>query len=133
MAGKKLNKSETDLRVGKCYDLRYNSPKAIYHKEWIEYCHQNYGDKSELQYTQYWMSAGEVHENTWKEKLQKQLDPAVNELVKLLGDEDPKVRQRAIDQIFKYTGNDVEKIEAKVDANIVLTWGTSEEDESSII
>jgi len=36
---------------------------------------------------------------------------------------DEKIRSRAIDQIVKYTGNDIEKIEAKVEGNIVLNWG----------
>ena len=40
-------------------------------------------------------------------------DPAVQELVKLLADENPKIRSRAIDQIMKYTGNDITKQEIK--------------------
>jgi hypothetical protein len=48
----------------------------------------------------------------------------MNELFTLLSDEDPKIRQRAIDQIVKYTGNDIQKIEAKVTGNIQLNWGT---------
>jgi hypothetical protein len=51
------------------------------------------------------------------------LSPAMDELFRLLADEDPKIRQRAIDQVVKYTGNDVEKIEAKIDGNITLNWG----------
>jgi hypothetical protein len=51
------------------------------------------------------------------------LDPAMNELVLLLADEDPKIRQRAVDQIVKYTGNDIQKIEANIQGNVVLSWG----------
>jgi hypothetical protein len=47
----------------------------------------------------------------------------MNELFGLLASEDEKIRQRAIDQIVKYTGNDITKIEAKVQGNIVLNWG----------
>jgi len=57
------------------------------------------------------------------------LDPAMNELFGLLGSEDEKIRQRAIDQIVKYTGNDIQKIEAKIEGNIVLNWGNDPGDE----
>ena len=50
----------------------------------------------------------------------------MNELMSLLGDDDAKVRQRAIDQIVKYTGNDIEKIEAKIEGTIELNWGETE-------
>ena len=51
------------------------------------------------------------------------LEPAMDSLVELMYNEDAKIRQRAIDQVVKYTGNDIEKIEAKIDGNIELTWG----------
>lgn len=123
MAGNKLAKAETDARVQKCYDLRYGGNEAIGFKKWIDYCHENYGDKSEQQYSAYWASATSMYQENWREKLNKQLDPAVNELISLLADDDPKIRQRAVDQIMKYTGNDIEKIEAKVQGNIELNWG----------
>ena len=47
----------------------------------------------------------------------------MDELYGLLGSDDEKIRQRAIDQIVKYTGNDIEKIEAKIEGNIELNWG----------
>ena len=124
MAGNKLPKSETDARIEKCYELRYEQNDGISYKQWINYCHENYDDKSEQQYTAYWSDAGDKYQNHWREKLTKLIDPAVNELIGLLADDDPKIRQRAIDQIFKYTGNDVEKIEAKVTGNISLNWGS---------
>ena len=54
------------------------------------------------------------------------LDPAMGQLLGLLGSDDEKVRQRAVDQIVKYTGNDIEKIEAKIEGNIELNWGEEE-------
>jgi len=127
MAGKKLPKSETDLRIAKCYELRYEHKQG--HKEWIQYCHEHYGDKSEIQYTAYWTASTEIYQEHWREKLSKQLDPAVNTLIELLADEDAKVRQRAVDQIMKYTGNDIQQIEAKIEGNISLSWGSQDDDE----
>ena len=51
------------------------------------------------------------------------LNPAMDSLFELLASDDEKVRQRAIDQVVKYTGNDIEKIEAKIEGNIELSWG----------
>ena len=62
----------------------------------------------------------------WRSKLNKILDPAMNTLFELLASDDEKVRQRAIDQIVKYTGNDIEKIEARIEGNIELNWGDQE-------
>lgn len=123
MAGNKLSKSETDARVDKCLELRYNLEKPMLHREWIAFCKKEYGDKSEKQYTAYWMSAKERYDEGWKQKLNNMLEPAMESLVELMYNEDAKVRQRAIDQVVKYTGHDVEKIEAKIEANIELKWG----------
>ena len=125
MAGSKLSGAEVEERVSKCFDLRY---KENYKQvQWVKYCHEHYGDKSEQQYHKYWSQAKERYTENWKEKLNKLLDPAVNELYRLIVDEDPKIRQRAIDQIVKYTGNEVTKIEGdfKVE-NINLSWGENE-------
>lgn len=128
MAGSKLTDAEVQERVEACYDLRFISGKMKHH-EWQTYCHKNYGDKSELQYTQYWMKAGDRYESNWREKLGKMLDPAVNELTRLLADEDPKIRQRAIDQIMKYTGNDIQKLEGNIKVeNVELQWGSTSEE-----
>lgn len=124
MAGNKLTHTEVDERVDTCLKLRYHSEDAMLFKEWIKYCHKHYGDKSEQQYSAYWASAREKYEEGWRAKLSKMLDPAMNELYGLLGSDDEKIRSRAIDQIVKYTGNDVEKIEAKIEGNIQLNWGT---------
>lgn len=123
MAGEKLPTVEVQKRVDKCLELRYYSERPILQKQWIAYCHEHYGDKSEQQYHKYWSDARDKYEENWKAKLHKMLDPAMNELYSLLANDDAKVRQRAIDQIVKYTGNDIEKIEAKIDGNIELKWG----------
>jgi len=126
MAGTKLTKAETDGRVDKCLELRYEANDPILFKEWIRYCHNNYGDKSEQQYSKYWSDARNLYEERWRAKLNKMLDPAMNSLFELLASDDEKIRQRAIDQIVKYTGNDIDKIEAKIDGNIELNWGEQE-------
>ena len=126
MAGTKLTQAEVDQRVDKCLELRYKAETPILQKQWVKYCKEEYGDKSEQQYIKYWIDAREKYEEMWRAKLNKMLDPAMNELMSLLGDDDAKVRQRAIDQIVKYTGNDIEKIEAKIEGEITLTWGEEE-------
>ena len=131
MAGDKLSKAVTDARVQQCYDMRYNTNDGLLFRNWIKYCHETYGDKSEQQYSAYWASATEQYQESWREKLNKQLDPAVNELISLLASDDEKIRQRAVDQIMKYTGNDVEKIEAKIEGVIELNWGNDPGDEQS--
>ena len=123
MAGNKLTNAEVNERVDACLTMRYNADSPMLQREWIAYCHEHYGDKSEQQYHYYWSMARDRYEENWRAKLSKMLSPAVDELYNLLGDDDPKIRQRAIDQIVKYTGNDIQKIEAKVEGNIELTWG----------
>jgi hypothetical protein len=123
MPGIKLTGHEIDERVDKCIELRYKGNESLTQKQWIKYCHKTYGDKSEQQYCYYWAQATEQYNELWKAKLNKMLDPAMNELVLLLADEDPKIRQRAVDQIVKYTGNDIQKIEANIQGNVVLSWG----------
>jgi hypothetical protein len=52
----------------------------------------------------------------------------MDSLFELLASDDEKIRQRAIDQIVKYTGNDIDKIEAKIDGNIELSWGEQDKE-----
>ena len=123
MAGNKLTKVETDARFEKCLELRYTPGDPILHKDWIKYCHKHYGDKSEKQYSAYWTKAKEQYDERCRTKLNAMLDPAMGQLLGLLTSDDEKIRQRAVDQIVKYTGNDIEKIEAKIEGNIELNWG----------
>lgn len=127
MAGTKLTKAEVQKRVDKCLELRFypTSGTPILQKQWIAYCHEHYGDKSEQQYHKYWMDAKEQYEENWKAKLQKMLDPAMVELYSLLTSDDDKIRQRAVDQVMKFTGNDVDRLDinANVSGQIELSWG----------
>ena len=128
MAGNKLTKSETDSRVDKCLELRFQTDPPMLFREWIKYCRKQYGDKSEQQYSAYWATAKNRYDEGWKAKLNNMLEPAMATLVGLMHSDDEKIRQRAIDQIVKYTGNDIEKIEAKIEGNIILNWGNYAEE-----
>jgi len=120
----KLPQNQIEERITKCFELRYNNEgRAFGHKEWLEYCQKNYGDKSPNSYTDYWMEASRRYKIFWKEKLDLHLAPAVERMTELLEHEDPKVIQKAIEQIFKYSGNDVEKIDMNVNGQIKLNWG----------
>lgn len=123
MAGNKLTKEETDGRIRECYRRRFEDPKPFGVKMWIDYCHQMYGDKSEQQYTAYWMSAGELYDEGWRARLKNLLDPAVNELTRALASEDEKIRTRAIDQVMKYNGEDIQKIQAEIQGDIKISFG----------
>ena len=125
MAGTKLTDGEIEARIECCFNHRYEMKGS--HREWIKHCHMAYKDKSEKQYTQYWIKAGERYEEEWREKLKKMLDPAVTELYALLGSEDNKIRQRAIDQIMKYNGEDIQRVEGDLKIeSISLKWGNEQ-------
>ena len=53
MAGQRITKAENDERVDKCLELRFQSNPPMLQKDWIKYCHENYGDKSEITYHKY--------------------------------------------------------------------------------
>jgi hypothetical protein len=114
MAGTKLPHSIVDERIQTCYDLRYKDNNTFTHVQWQAYCHEHYNDKSEQQYTAYWMSASNLHKDYWREKLDAHISPAVDKMIELLASDDEKVAQKAIEHIMKYTGNDVQKIEADI-------------------
>tara|TARA_R110002153_G_scaffold16863_2_gene59130 strand:- start:2626 stop:3033 length:408 start_codon:yes stop_codon:yes gene_type:complete len=123
MAGIKLTKAETDNRVDKCLELRFQTNPPMLQREWIKYCHKHYGDKSEQQYFAYWATAKNRYDEGWRAKLDNMLTPAMDSLLELLASDNEKIRSRAVDQIVKYTGNDIEKIEANINTNVVLNWG----------
>jgi hypothetical protein len=118
MAGKRITKDENRDRVDLCYQFRFIDKKPFKVKEWLDYCSMHYPDKSVQTHTKYWADAGKIYEAEWKEKLNRSLNPAVNELLALMSNEDPKVRQRAVDQIMKYSGHDIikQEISATVDS-----------------
>lgn len=72
------------------------------------------------------MSAGELYEEGWRTSLKKLLQPAVNELTKALSSEDEKIRTRAIDQVMKYNGEDIQKIQAEIQGDIKISFGDDE-------
>jgi hypothetical protein len=121
MAGERISDKELKERIDKAYDLRYN--QGYGQEKYVKWAKENYGDKSEQQYCQYFTKAREVYDETWKDKLQSLLGPATDELFRLLASEDQKIRQRAIDQIMKYTGNDVTKIQADIKGEINISFG----------
>ena len=123
MAGLMLSKGEVEKRVDACFKMRDRDKHAITQEQWVEYCHHNFGDKSEQQYCAYWANAKKKYDEGWKERLNKLLGPAVDELNGMLASEDEKIRQRAIDQIMKYTGNDIQKIQAEIKGEIKVTFG----------
>jgi len=104
--------------------LRYESDKPIRQEYWVRLCHTKYGDKSEQQYCQYFTQARDIWENGLQNKLEQMLEPAANQLRELLDDPNPSIRQRAIDQIMKYTGKDIERklIKAEIN-NITIGFG----------
>lgn len=130
MAGTKLPHTEVQKRVDACYNHRYNENKS--QLQWLDYCHKTYGDKSEKQYCAYWNSAREQYDLNWKERLNKQLDPAITALQGLLHSDQEKIRQRAIDQVLKYTGNEINKVAIEGSMNVKLTWGDEQSEATDI-
>ena len=123
MGGTKSTSKEIEEIVKKAYDLRYNQNYT--QQRYVKWAKEEYG-KSEQQCCAYFLKAKEYHTTAWKDLLEKQLTPAVQELIRLLADDDPKIRQRAADQIMKYTGNDVQKVEAEVKGDITVAFGNTE-------
>ena len=105
----RLSNVDIENRVAKCGELRYKAENGITQAKWIEYCKEHYGDKSVPTYLNYWMKAKDQYEEVWRNKLEGLLHPAQEELRNLLMDNNPAIRQKAIDQIMKYSGNDVQK------------------------
>ena len=124
MAGNKVNNQELTEIIEKAYDLRYN--QNFSQKAYVAFAKKEYG-KSEQQCCQYYLKAKDKHTTMWKALLEKQLTPAVEELIRLMADENPKIRQQAISQVFKYTGNEVQKIQAEVKGDIQVSFNAPED------
>jgi len=105
----RLTLVEVQRRVDTCIDLRYKADKPILQRQWLDYCEKKYGDKSKPQYLNYWMTAKEQYEESWKGKLEGLLEPAMRELSECLHSDNPLVKQKAIDQIYKMSGYDIQK------------------------
>lgn len=123
MAGTKLTDKELQEVIKEAYDLRYNQNYT--QDRYVKYAKEKY-NKSEQQCCQYFLKAKDYHFEVWKDLLEKQLTPAVHELIGLLADDDPKVRQRAVDQIFRYTGQDIQKIQAELKGEVTVSFGNQE-------
>ena len=117
MAGTKLTDAELEDRIEEAYTLRYVQQPRMTQKQYVEYCKEKYNDKSEQTYCGYFTKAKEVLEKRWNERLDNLLDPAIDELTRLLASEQEKVRQRAVDQIIEYAGKKVKKIEQDITSN----------------
>ena len=126
MAGDKLPNSEINRRVEACYSLRYENKEPFKFKHWIKYCHKHYGDKSEQTYTTYWSKAKGLYDDGWRERLGKLLGPAIDQLTIALASENEQIRQKAIDQVMKYNGEDIQRIKAEVSGDVKVNFGTPE-------
>lgn len=124
MAGTKLSDKEIKDRIKKAYHLRYI--EGYGQEKYVKWAKEYYGDKSEQQFCQYFTKAKDVYDEAWRDKLQSLLGPATDELFSLLSSEDQKIRQRAIDQIMRYTGNDVQKVQADIKTDIKIKFGSDE-------
>ena len=116
-------KTEVEQRAKECYRLRYETTPSITQEKWVQYCHENYNDRSEQQYCSYWSKAKDMYEAGWKERLENLLGPAVEKLRDNLYDEDGRINSKAIDQIFKFSGNDIQRIQADINSEIKISFG----------
>jgi hypothetical protein len=67
----------------------------------------------------YWMKASNLHKDYWREKLDSHITPAVDKMIELLASDDEKVAQKAIEQIMKYSGNEIQKIDLEARVNVI--------------
>jgi len=126
----RLSAAETGERIRTCFELRYIQRPAITQPKWVEYCKEHYGDKSGLTYTKYWLKAGEMYDSAWKDILRTYLLPAVNKIGSHLESVDEKIQQKAVEQVFKYSGAHEDKIRVEGNSEINLKWGKDETDEA---
>ena len=126
MAGTRLTQDEYDNRVQTCYTLRFENSEPFGVKEWLEYCAEHYPDKSQQQHTKMWSDAGQLYQKAWQDRLEGLLGPAVEKIRDNLYDEDGRINSKAIDQIFRYSGNDIQKIQADISADVKVKFGSDE-------
>lgn len=126
MAGTKSNDKELKERVEEAYDLRYN--KGYTQKRYVKYMKEKYNDKSEQTYCSYFTKSKDVYDDAWKDRLYKQLGPAVNKVIENLASDDPKVAADAIKMIFRYTGHEIikQEVSATIDSVNVKFRGIEE-------
>jgi len=105
----RLTNVEIQRRVDDCILLRYKAEKPILQREWLDYCESKYGDKSKPQYLNYWMTAKEQYEEGWRGNLENLIEPAIDVLRQGLSSDNHYVRSKTIDQIWKMSGNDIQK------------------------
>ena len=105
----RLPQPEIDRRVLNCINLRYKADKPILQREWVELCKEQYGDKSVPQYINYWTKAKEEWEEGWRGELENLLEPAIETLREGLSSDNHYFRSKTIDQIWKMSGNDIQK------------------------
>ena len=115
MAGTKLSMAELDERIREAYHKRYE--QKLTQQQYVAWAKEEYGDKSEQQYCQYFTKARDIVNEKWDERLDALLTPAVEELTRLLASESERVRQKAVDQIVEYAGKKIKKIEQDVTSN----------------
>lgn len=119
-------------RVEKAYDFRYNQKGKM--KEWVAICKKTYGDRSERIYESYWNKAKQQYTEAWQSQVEQMIQPAMEELLALLQDGNERTRQEAVNQIMKYSGNAIQKIDMDVRGDIKLNFdfdtpNTDEEEE----
>ena len=118
------SKTTVEQRAKECYRLRYESTPSITQEKWVEYCHEHYGDRSEQQYCAYWAKAKEMFDDAWKNRLNTMLGPATQRIQDLLDSDNPNDYKEGVRMVYKYTGNDVERINAEVKGDIKVSFGT---------
>lgn len=105
----RLSNIEVQRRVDECFDLRFNADKPILQRQWIDHCKEKYGDKSIPTYQHYWNLAKQEHDERWRGTLEGLLEETVVALQEGLRSDNHYTRSKTIDQIMKYSGNDVQK------------------------
>ena len=66
MSGIKMTDAEINKRVELCFDMRYK--EGMRQVDWVKYCHEHYGDKSEKTYISYWIKSKDKYQRISGEK-----------------------------------------------------------------